>query len=47
VQYKWRQLAQEWDAISIREVISTTPSGDKGDLAKENRSPATGSDRSG
>jgi GH3 auxin-responsive promoter len=26
-QYKWRQLVQEWDAISIREVISYAPKG--------------------
>jgi hypothetical protein len=40
-QYKWRQLAQEWDAISIPEVISTAPNGGQGDLAKENGSSAT------
>ena len=34
-QYKWRQLAEEWDAISIREVISTAPSEGQGVLAND------------
>src|SRR3984957_185912 len=35
-QYKWRQLVQEWDAISIREVISTAPNRGSGLLANRN-----------
>jgi len=31
-QYKWRQLAQEWDAISNREVVLTGPNGDQGEV---------------
>jgi hypothetical protein len=44
-QYKWRQLVQEWDAISKGEVISTTPLAGQGVLAKENGSPSTYSDQ--
>ena len=44
-QYKWRQLVQEWDAISKGEVISTTALAGQGVLAKENGSPSTYSDQ--
>jgi hypothetical protein len=44
-QYKWRQLVQEWDAISIREVASTAASARQGVLAEEKGSPSTYSDQ--